>query len=49
MPGQLQTMADAISRLHEQGGRLRAQALADNWYLCHLNCIASASCVRERP
>lgn len=35
MQGCLQTLPDAISRLHENGGLLKVQSLINDWYLCH--------------
>lgn len=37
MPGYLQTIPDAISRMHELGGLLRVEKLINMWYLCHKN------------
>jgi hypothetical protein len=39
MPGYLQTIPDAISRLHEHDGLLRVEKLINLWYMCHKNII----------
>jgi hypothetical protein len=35
MQGCLQTIPDAISRLHESNGLIRVQTIINDWYLCH--------------
>lgn len=35
MRGCLQTIPDAISRLHENNGLIRVQKVLNDWYLCH--------------
>lgn len=35
MPGNLQTIPDAISRIHEKDGFLRVQTIMNNWFTCH--------------
>jgi hypothetical protein len=39
MPGYLQTIPDAISRLQENGGLLRVEKLINVWYMCHRNVL----------
>ena len=37
VPGCLQDIPDAVSRLHEVNGLKRVQALIDDWYFCHMH------------
>jgi hypothetical protein len=37
MPGHLQDIPDAVSRIHERSGLLRLETLVNNWYMCHVN------------
>jgi hypothetical protein len=38
MPGCLQTMPDALSRMHETNGLLRVESLLNDWHACHSQC-----------
>ena len=38
MPGYLQYIPDAISRLNEHNGLMSAQTHINNWYMCHVHC-----------
>lgn len=37
VPGHLQDIPDAVSRLHEVNGLKRVQTLIDDWYFCHMH------------
>lgn len=37
MPGCLQTIPDAISRMHETNGLSNVELLINNWYKCHMH------------
>ena len=36
MPGCLQSLPDAISRMHEDKGLVKVEMLINNWYKCHM-------------
>ena len=38
MPGSLQALPDAISRMHEYGGLLKVETMLNSWYRCHKRC-----------
>lgn len=44
MPGFLQTMPDALSRMHEKKGLLKVESLINDWHACHSQCKYSFQC-----
>ena len=45
LPGELNVIADTISRLHENGRLLQTEAIVNEWYLCHFGVPNAFNCV----